>query len=126
MCRTYADGGAVRQTDGPGCSINGDDPMNGVICPTDDGIFFSALVQNTCEQALLQGKTMNSHNTKTESVVRKESVRIEADQEEVRVIKSGLIKASELAISDDDDKGSDPYNSTGHHIIIKSRVDPLD
>lgn len=65
---------------------------------------------------------MNSHNTKTESVVKHESVEIVAEREEVRVIKSQLVGAQELSISDDDDLGSDPYNSTGHHVVIKSKL----
>lgn len=69
---------------------------------------------------------MNSHNPKTESVIRAESVRITGDQDDVRVIESNLQEAVELSISEDDDKGSDPYNSTGQHIIIKSKLDLQD
>ena len=69
---------------------------------------------------------MNSHNPKTESVIRSESVRITDDREEVRVIKSGLHEATELSISEDDDIGSDPYNSTGQHVIIRSKIDLQD
>jgi hypothetical protein len=66
---------------------------------------------------------MNSHNSKTEWVVSDEAVRIEADQKQVRVIKSNLVDESELAIEDDVDIGGDPYNSTGQHVIIKPKVD---
>ena len=69
---------------------------------------------------------MNSHNPKTESVVSKKPARIEADQEEVRVIKTNLVEAADLAISDDIDTGSDPYNSTGQHVIIRSKIDQQD
>ena len=65
---------------------------------------------------------MNSHNAKTESVIKSESVRA-GTEEDVRVIQSSLIGAAELSISEDCDQGSDPYNSTGQHVIIKSRVD---
>ena len=84
------------------------------------------MVQNDYEPEALQGKTVNSHNPKTESVIRTESVRINGDQDDVRVIKSNLHEAVELSISEDDDKGGDPYNSTGQHVIIKSKIDLQD
>lgn len=69
---------------------------------------------------------MNSHNPKTESVLKSESVNITSSQEDVRVIKSNLQDVAELSISEDDDQGSDPYNSTGQHVIIKSKIDLQD
>ena len=69
---------------------------------------------------------MNSHNTKTESVVKNVSVQITTEPEEPRVIALNLIEATELAITEDDDTGSDPYNSTGQHVIIKSKLIPED
>ena len=69
---------------------------------------------------------MNSHNPKPGSAARNESVRIAADKEQVRVVNSSLVEAAELAISEDCDKGSDPYNSTGQHVIIKSKIDLQD
>jgi hypothetical protein len=42
------------------------------------------------------------------------------------VVSANLIEAAELSISDDDDKGSDPYNSTGQHVIIKVKNDLQD
>ena len=41
----------------------------------------------------------------------------------VRVLQLDLLEASDLAIADDFNTGSDPYNSTGQHVIIKSRMD---
>lgn len=67
---------------------------------------------------------MNSHNTKTDSVGK--PARVVAEKEDVRVIKSSLFEAADLSISKDDDKGSDPYNSTGQHVVIKSKIDPQD
>ena len=69
---------------------------------------------------------MNSHNAKTEPVTRNESVRTGTEREDVRVIESSLVEASELSISENCDQGSDPYNSTGQHVIIKSRIDLQD
>lgn len=69
---------------------------------------------------------MNSHKTKAESVVRNEAVRIVADKDDVRVIKSNLKGVAELSISEDDDAGGDPYNSTGQHVIIKLELDSQD
>ena len=69
---------------------------------------------------------MITHNTKTEPVVSQESLNIASDREDARIIKSKLDKVADLAISEDDDAGSDPYNNTGHHVTIKTRLDPLD
>jgi hypothetical protein len=33
-----------------------------------------------------------------------------------------LIAANDLAIADDQNTGGDPYNSTGQHVIITSRI----
>jgi len=65
---------------------------------------------------------MNSHNAKTASVLSKESVRIETDHEDACVLKSELVDANELSIADDLDIGGDPYNSTGQHVVIKSKI----
>lgn len=62
---------------------------------------------------------MNSHNAKTDSQAKLESVRIETDHDDVRVVKTKLKDAAELSISDDQDDGGDPYNSTGQHVILK-------
>ena len=69
---------------------------------------------------------MIPHNTKAESIMRNKTVRITDDQEDVRVLTSSLGKAPELSISEDCDQGSDPYNSTGQHVIIKSKIDLQD
>ena len=63
---------------------------------------------------------MNSHNAKMDTVVSKESVRIETDHKDVRILRSSLVDADELAIEDNYDTGGDPYNSTGQHVVIKS------
>ena len=84
------------------------------------------MVQNDYEPDVLQEKTVNSHNPKADSVQRRESVLIAGDQDDVRVIKTSLHEAAELSISEDDHKGSDPYNNTGQHVILKSRIDLKD
>jgi len=56
---------------------------------------------------------MNSHNIKTPSDSSNASSVEVADQDE----------ASDLSISEEMDKGSDPYNSTGQHVILKSRIE---
>lgn len=66
---------------------------------------------------------MNSHNTKTEKVVKKESVGVGSGTDSVRVLQMDLIDPQDLAIADDVNTGGDPYNSTGQHVIIKSRLD---
>lgn len=74
-------------------------------------------------QALLQGKTMNSHNAKTNTQAKIERVRIETDHDDVRVVKSSLQDAAELSISDDPEIGGDPYNSTGQHVTLRIKRD---
>jgi len=69
---------------------------------------------------------MNSHNAKTESVEKNVSACTGTKKEDVRVIESRLVDAPELSISEDCDQGSDPYNSTGQHVIIKPRIDLQD
>ena len=69
---------------------------------------------------------MNSQNSKTELAEREVTVRIVAERDEVRVIRSGLAGPDELAIFDDDDRGGDPYNSTGQHVVIKMKSTPQD
>ena len=66
---------------------------------------------------------MNSHNPKNDSVVIPETVDIVAEREDVRVVNLNLSKASQLSIADEADAGNDPYNSTGQHVIIKSKID---
>jgi hypothetical protein len=56
---------------------------------------------------------MNSHNLETRSDDSDAPVAKAADQ----------VVASDLSISEDTDKGSDPYNSTGQHVILKSRIE---
>ena len=65
---------------------------------------------------------MDSYNTKSEKVVTHEVVGIDAGPENVRVLQVGIIEANDLAISDDLNTGGDPYNSTGQHVIIESRI----
>lgn len=69
---------------------------------------------------------MDSHNTKTGKIVTHELVGSEADQENVRVLQSNLTAANDLAIADDLNTGGDPYNSTGQHVIITSRINSED
>jgi hypothetical protein len=68
---------------------------------------------------------MNSHNTKTEAVVKNVTVQIAANEEGPRVVNANLVESAELTISDDD-TGSDPYNSTGQHVIIRAKLIPED
>jgi hypothetical protein len=66
---------------------------------------------------------MNSHNAKPDVVVTKESVHIETDHKNVRVLRSTLLDDNDLSIADDYDNGGDPYNSTGQHVVIKPGKD---
>ncbi|HNP65024.1 MAG TPA: hypothetical protein PKH39_13895 [Woeseiaceae bacterium] len=62
---------------------------------------------------------MNSHNPKSNTVAKPAPMRIASDRNEVRVLRSTLQEAERLEISDDQDSGGDPYNSTGQHIVMK-------
>ena len=64
---------------------------------------------------------MNSHNPRTEKLVTSETIHIETDHKDVRILRSEIVPANELAIVDDHDTGGDPYNSTGQHVIINPR-----
>ena len=68
---------------------------------------------------------MNSHNAKADQAVKIESVQIESDDDDVSVLKTDLKDASQISTSDDYDTGSDPYNSTGSHLILPSKDDPV-
>jgi hypothetical protein len=39
-----------------------------------------------------------------------------------RVVDANLVGEPELTVADDIDVGGDPYNSTGRHVIIKSKL----
>ena len=74
---------------------------------------------------------MNSHNPGPKKVVTVEDVRIEADHDDlleeesgpVRVLDTDVIDVKGLTIEEDPDEGGDPYNRTGQHVIIKSKID---
>ena len=100
--------------------------MGGPIRLMGDSTFPGRMLQNDSEAAPVQGKSMNPHNTKTESVTRNDSVRTGSERDTVRVTKSRLIGAVDLSISEDCDPGGDPYNSTGQHVIIKPKIDLQD
>ena len=102
--------------------INGRDPTGGPIRLMSDSTFPRRMLQNDNEAVPVQGKTMNPHNAKTESVIRKGSARTRSEKDEVRVTSSRLIGAVDLSISEDCDPGGDPYNSTGQHVIIKPKL----
>ena len=65
---------------------------------------------------------MISHRMKTSMVLSNEPVRIETDHKDMRVLKLEFVDADELSIVDDYDTGGDPYNTTGQHLVIKSRI----
>ena len=74
---------------------------------------------------------MNSHNPRPKKVVKVEDIRIEADHDDVlaeddgpvRVLDTDVIDVRDLTIEETPDEGGDPYNRTGQHVIIKSKID---
>jgi len=68
---------------------------------------------------------VNPNTTNRQSDGQGQPVRIVATRENVRVTRSGLAGPEALALVDDD-RGRDPYNSTGQHVIIKMKLAPQD
>ena len=66
---------------------------------------------------------MNTHNPEIDNIVKDELVELKSERDDVRVIRTRLTEMPELSISMDDDAGSDPYNSTGHHVTLKAQRD---
>lgn len=71
---------------------------------------------------MYKGMKMDSRNTKSDGVVKHESVEIKAERSDVRVLNLDLVEPEGLELADDPDLGSDPYNSTGQHVIIKPKT----
>jgi hypothetical protein len=65
---------------------------------------------------------MNSHNTKAAFSFHKTPATSEADGDEAKVVSATLESDASLSIADDPDLGCDPYNSTGHHVIIDAKL----
>lgn len=65
---------------------------------------------------------MNSHNTKAAFAFHKTVVPTVADGAEAKVVKARLDSKASLSIADDPDFGCDPYNSTGQHVILDSKL----
>ena len=66
---------------------------------------------------------MNSPKTESDFVAGNKPADSVADEDEMRVIKASLFEAADSAESEEDDKCSDPYNSTGQHVIIPVKSD---
>ena len=64
---------------------------------------------------------MNSHNTKAGFAFHKTPVRTADDSRDAKHASTSL-KSAELAIADDTDAWTDPYNSTGKHVILKAKL----
>lgn len=60
---------------------------------------------------------MNSHNP--EKLARNEAIRLESGK--LRAPHDHLVTDAKLSIDDSFDLGSDPYNSTGRHVIMKNK-----
>ncbi len=66
---------------------------------------------------------MNSHNPKPDAAAKPAAVAIASDHSEARVMRADRQEAADLEISDEQDFGGDPYNSTGQHVIVKIKQD---
>lgn len=65
---------------------------------------------------------MNSHNTKPTYSFHKTPVITDSDNDEAEVVSTSLVRNVDLKIVDDETSGCDPYNSTGQHVILKSKL----
>jgi hypothetical protein len=64
---------------------------------------------------------MNSHNSKAGFAFHKTPARSDMDKRDEKVVSASL-NSAELAIADDTDTWTDPYNSTGKHVILKAKL----
>lgn len=63
---------------------------------------------------------MDSQNSDKQS--RPTLATLDAMNKRTRVVDVDAANDPELSVADDLDLGGDPYNSTGRHVIIKSRL----
>ncbi|MDJ0904880.1 MAG: hypothetical protein QNI96_02570 [Woeseiaceae bacterium] len=63
---------------------------------------------------------MDSHNTGKHS--RHTRATLDAMDKRSRAANVDFADGPELSVVDDDDVGGDPYNTTGRHVIIKSKL----
>lgn len=68
---------------------------------------------------------MNSHNPKQAFAFHKTPVVTDDDIEQSKYVSASL-NAAELAIAEECDEYCDPYNSTGKHVILKSKLTKQD
>lgn len=59
---------------------------------------------------------------KPNRMIRPSPSAIDTSDRRSRVVAADFIDGPPLAVDDDFDLGGDPYNSTGRHVIIKSRL----
>ena len=64
---------------------------------------------------------MNSHNSKAGFAFHKTPARSGFDKRDERIARVSL-NNTQLAIADDTDAYTDPYNSTGKHVILQSKL----
>lgn len=65
---------------------------------------------------------MNSHNTKPETSYHKTPATSDESIAEAAVLSTSLVTQSELSLDDDFDLGTDPYNSTGQHVVLSQKI----
>jgi hypothetical protein len=63
---------------------------------------------------------VDSHNS--EKHARPTRATLDAMDKSSRVVNVTIVDEVELSVADDPDLGGDPYNSTGRHVIIKSKL----
>ena len=67
---------------------------------------------------------MNTQKTRQAAVTLKSPGQVESDlRSNVTVHHSDLNEVEDLTIDEALDLGTDPYNSTGQHVVIKPKID---
>ena len=67
--------------------------------------------------------TRKDKATSTPIIANRRAPRIDAtgQLDDVQVLQTSLAGVSELSIAEEDDFGSDPYNSTGQYVVLKAK-----
>lgn len=81
-----------------------------------------AFSHNVYELLGSERDTMNSHNPKPEMSYHKTPAASKERIAAAKVLTSSLVVQAELSLDDDFDLGTDPYNSTGQHVVLSQKV----
>lgn len=115
-------GEATEPTSGRKVATNGFQVTNGAFPPTNNRMLQRFPSQNIDRhECLFRNGKMDSHKDKPGNAPQKVPPQVETDlRSNVKIVQSKFVFSDDLSIADDD-RGGDPYNSTGAHCIIKPK-----